>query len=63
MIFITICVTRYFKGVRDIDRNLLNIPGTINSFRAVLCSHIFAFDLFVLNRKLVGIYINSSMVL
>ena len=55
MVFTTTCVTRYseyIRGVRDLDRNLRNIPGTIESIRAVLCPPIFTGDLFVLNRKL-----------
>ena len=57
MVFITITcsVARYsdyIRGARDLDRNLPNIPGTIESIRAVLCPPIFTGDLFVLNRKL-----------
>ena len=50
--FVLLDTPEYIRRVRDLDRNLPNIPGTIESIRAVLCPPIFTGDLFVLNRKL-----------
>ena len=50
--FVLLDTPEYIRRVRDLDRNLPNIPGTIESIRAVLCPPIFTADLFVLSRKL-----------